>query len=65
MKEAQRRERNDGQFAKRASFTRSVKEMEPAIPGHGTGPPRVSAGTAGLTVLREGRQPDRGETLGL
>ena len=46
----------------RASFTRSVKESGPAIPGHGKGPPRVSAGTAGLTVLREGRQPVRGET---
>ncbi len=53
-----------GQFAKRASFTRSVKETGPAVPGHGYGPPRASAGTAGLAVLREGWQPDRGETLG-
>jgi hypothetical protein len=27
-----------GQFAKRASFTRSVKEARPAILGHGIGP---------------------------
>jgi hypothetical protein len=26
-----------GQFVKRASFTRSVKETKPAIPGHGKG----------------------------
>lgn len=62
---AQRSDLQAGQFAKRASFTRSVKEPRPAIPGHGKGPQRVSAGTAGLTVLREGRQPVRGETLGL
>ena len=62
---AQRSDLQAGQFAKRASFTRSVKESGPAIPGHGKGPPRGSAGTAGLTVLREGWQPDRGETLGL
>jgi hypothetical protein len=62
---AQRSDLQAGQFAKRASFTRSVKESGPAIPGHGKGPPRVSAGIAGLTVLREGWQPDRGETLGL
>ena len=59
-------QRNDllqaGQFAKRASFTRSVKESWPAIPGYGTGPPRASAGDAGLTVLRQGWQPVRGET---
>jgi len=46
---AQRSDLQAGQFAKRASFTRSVKETGPAIPGHGKGPPRVSAGTAGLT----------------
>jgi len=62
---AQRSDLQAGQFAKRASFTRSVKETGPAIPGHGTGPPHVSAGIAGLTVLREGWQRDRGETLGL
>ena len=63
-----RTERSDlqaGQFAKRASFTRSVKETRPAIPGHGKGPPRGSAGIAGLAVSREGWQPFRGETLGL
>jgi hypothetical protein len=49
--EAQRSDLQAGQFAKRASFTRSVKESGPAIPGHGKGPPRVSAGTAGLTVF--------------
>jgi hypothetical protein len=62
---AQRSDLQAGQFAKQASFTRSVKESRPAIPGHGKGPRRVSAGTAGLIVLREGWQPDRGETLGL
>ena len=62
---AQRSDLQAGQFAKRASFTRSVKETGPAIPGHGKGPPRASAGSAGLTVLREGWQPVRGETLGL
>ena len=36
--EAQRSELQAGQFAKRASFTRSVKESGPAIPGHGKGP---------------------------
>jgi hypothetical protein len=63
--EAQRSDLQVGPFAKRASCTRSVKESGPAIPGHGKGPPRGSAGTAGLTVLREGWPPDRGETLGL
>jgi hypothetical protein len=48
---AQRSDLQAGQFAKRASFTRSVKESGPAIPGHGKGPPRVSAGIAGLTVF--------------
>jgi hypothetical protein len=62
---AQRSDLQAGQFAERASFTRSVKESGPAIHGHGKGPPRVSAGSAGLTVLREGRQPVRVETLGL
>lgn len=59
---AQRSDLQAGQFAKRASLTRSVRETRPAIPGHGKGPPRVSAGIAGLTVLREGRPPVRGET---
>jgi len=40
-----------------------VKETGTAIPGHGNGPLRASAGTAGLTVLREGWQTVRGETL--
>ena len=35
---AQRSDLQAGQFAKRASFTRSVKETGPAIPGHGKGP---------------------------
>ena len=48
---AQRSDLQAGQFAKRASFTRSVKETGPAIPGHGKGPPRVSAGIAGLAVF--------------
>jgi hypothetical protein len=59
---AQRSDLQAGQFAKRASFTRSVKESGPAIPGHGKGPPRVSAGSAGLTVLRQGWKPVRVET---
>lgn len=60
--EAQRSDLQAGQFAKRASFTRSVKETGPAIPGYGQGPLRVSAGSAGLTVLRQGWKPVRGET---
>jgi len=60
--EAQRSDLQAGQFAKRASLTRSVRETGPAIPGHGKGPPRVSAGTAGLTILRQGWKPVRGET---
>jgi hypothetical protein len=59
---AQRSDLQAGQFAKRASFTRSVKEKRPAIPGHGKGPPRASAGCAGLIVLRQGWKPVRGET---
>jgi len=59
---AQRSDLQAGQFAKRASFTRSVKESGPAFPGHGKGPPRASAGNAGLTVLRQGWKPVRGET---
>jgi len=39
--EGTRRERRDGQIVKRASFTRSVKETEPAIPGRGKGRPCV------------------------
>ena len=35
---AQRSDLQAGQFAKRTSFTRSVKESGPAIPGHGNGP---------------------------
>ena len=48
--EAQRSDLQAGQFAKRASFTRSVKETGPAIPGHGKGPPRA---------LSRHRRPDR------
>ena len=48
---AQRSDLQAGQFAKRASLTRSVRETGPAIPGHGKGPPRVSAGIAGLAVF--------------
>lgn len=59
---AQRSDLQAGQFAKRASFTRSVKETGPAIPGHGEGPQRVSAGSARLAVLRQGWKPVRGET---
>jgi hypothetical protein len=51
---AQRSDLQAGQFAKRASFTRSVKETEPALPGHGNGPPPVSAGIAGLPVFASG-----------
>jgi len=49
--QAQRRGRRDGQFVKRASFTRSVKETEPAIPGHGKGRP--------LRTLEDCRQSRR------
>lgn len=35
---AQHSDLQAGQFAKRASFTRSVKESGPAVPGHGNGP---------------------------
>jgi hypothetical protein len=38
---AQRSDLQAGQFAKRASFTRSVKETRTAIPGHGKWPPRA------------------------
>lgn len=38
------------------------RTKKPAIPGHGKGPPRASAGNAGLTVLRQGWKPVRGET---
>jgi hypothetical protein len=38
------------------------RTKKPAIPGHGKGPQRVSAGSAGLTVLRQGWKPVRGET---
>jgi len=46
---AKRSDLQAGQFANRASLTRSVRESGPAIPGHGKGPPRVSAGSTGLT----------------
>ena len=48
---AQRSDLQAGQFAKRASLTRSVRETGPAIPGHGKGPRRVAAGIAGLAVF--------------
>ena len=48
---AQRSDLQAGQFAKRASFTRSVKESGPAIPGRGKGPQRASAGIAGLAMF--------------
>lgn len=38
------------------------RTKKPALPGHGKGPPRASAGCAGLTVLRQGWKPVRGET---
>ena len=51
-------QRNDllqaGQFAKRASFTRSVKETGAAVPGHGKGRRLKAAGKAAVIVLREG-----------
>jgi hypothetical protein len=62
--EVQRSDLQAGQIAKRTLFTRSVKEIVPAIPGHGKGPPRASAGSAGLIVLREGRQPVKGRDAG-
>lgn len=62
---AQRSELQAGQFAKRASFTRSVKETRPALPGHGKGPPPESDGSAGLTELLERWQPVRIATPGV
>ena len=61
---AQRSDLQAGQFAKRASFMRSVKETGPAIPGHGTGPPRASAGSAGLTVFASGMEARQGRDAG-
>ena len=49
--EAQRRERNDGQFVKRDVVHDPVKETRPAIPGMGTGRCRCRATTAGLIWL--------------
>ena len=37
-------------------------QRSPRSPGTGKGPPRASAGSAGLTVLRQGWTPVRGET---
>jgi hypothetical protein len=65
-KGAKRSDRNDGQFVKQASFTRSVKGPEPAFPRARERAVAVTAaGSAGLAVLREGWRPVRGETLGL
>jgi len=50
--QAQRCERKAGQFVKRASFTRSVKEPKPAFPRARERAAVVSpAGNAGLTWL--------------
>ena len=62
--EAQRSDLQAGQFAKRASLTRSVREAGPAIPGRGNGPPRVSAGSAGLTVFASGMEARQGRDAG-
>jgi hypothetical protein len=40
-RKAQRIDLQAGQFVKRASFARSAKEIQPAIPGHGNGPLRT------------------------
>ncbi len=64
--EAQRSDLQAGQFVKRASFTRSVKEPKPAFPrARERAAVVITAGSAGLAVLREGWPPVRGETLGL
>lgn len=47
-----------------ASFTRSVKETGPAVPGHGKGPPRASAGNAGLAVFASGTAARQGRDAG-
>ena len=62
--EAQRSDLQAGQFAKRASFTRSVKESGPAIPGHGKGPLRFTAGNAGLAVFASGMEARQGRDAG-
>ena len=59
--EAQRSDLQAGQFAKWASFTRSVKEPGPRSPVR-EGRRIEIAGAAGLAELREGWQPGRGET---
>ena len=60
---AQRRERSAGQFVKRASFTRSVKETKPAIPGHGNGPLSLTSGAGGLKVNGSRVPGDEGAAL--
>jgi hypothetical protein len=51
---AQRSDLQAGQFAKRATFTRSVKESGPAFPrARERAVVVISAGSAGLTVSRE------------
>lgn len=59
--------RTAGQFVKCASESDggrvpATAVRERAIPGHGKGGLRHSAGAAGLTVLREGWKPGRVET---
>jgi len=65
---AQRCDLQAGQFAKRASLTRSVKETRPAIPGHGNrAAESITADNVGLTGNRiaSALAARRGETLGL
>ena len=53
-----------GPIAKWASVLRSRTDEEARDPGHGKGPPRVSAGSAGLAVLRQGWTPVKGRDAG-
>jgi len=59
-------ERSDlraGPIAKRASVMRSMTDKQARLsPATGTGRRQMTAGYAGLAVLRQGRKPVRGET---
>ena len=65
----ERSARASGQFVTRASEEDGVHAQreghrEPAVLGHGKGRRRATVGAGGLTVLRKGWRPVRGETKG-
>jgi hypothetical protein len=60
--EAQRSDLQAGQFAKRASLTRSVRESGPAIPGHGKGRRMSQPALPAWPCSRQGWKPVRVET---